>query len=239
AELFAGLRLDVVECLDRLLPHAVGEPLAGRVVGIAGFGRNRETGRHRQPGSGHLRHARPLAAQQVPQVLVALFEEVDPLLLGGRFRLCWGSGRDGHAESSLRCAGNPVRIPIGFTTSLYAISLPIAGRLVILWTALGMVEAPFRGEDGAMPESQPAVPRQYPPELRERAVRMVVEIIEQGDQVGAIPRVARQLGIRYVSLRRWVRQAEAEARHSGGVITAQQTRIAELERGNGEMRRAC
>ena len=89
-----------------------------------------------------------------------------------------------------------------------------------------------------MPESQPAGPRQYPPELRERAVRMVVEIIEQGDHVGAIPRVARQLGIRYESLRRWVRQAQAEARPRAGITTAEQQRIAELERENRELRRA-
>ncbi len=89
-----------------------------------------------------------------------------------------------------------------------------------------------------MPESQPAVPRKYPRELRERAVRMVVEIVEQGDRVGAIPRVARQLGIRYESLRRWVRQAEVEARPRSGIPTSEQPRIAELERENRELRRA-
>ena len=38
--------------------------------------------------------------------------------------------------------------------------------------------------------------RRYPPELRERAVRMVLETIEQtGERFGVITRVARQLGI--------------------------------------------
>jgi transposase-like protein len=38
--------------------------------------------------------------------------------------------------------------------------------------------------------------RRYPPELRERAVRMVHEAIaESGERVGAATRVARQLGI--------------------------------------------
>ena len=39
--------------------------------------------------------------------------------------------------------------------------------------------------------------RRYPAEMRERAVRMVREAIaESGERVGAVTRVARQLGIR-------------------------------------------
>jgi transposase len=67
---------------------------------------------------------------------------------------------------------------------------------------------------------------------------MVVEILEEGDRVGAIPRVAGQLGIRYESLRRWVRHAELKARPRAGITTAEQQRIAELERENRELRRA-
>jgi transposase len=38
--------------------------------------------------------------------------------------------------------------------------------------------------------------RRYPPEIKERAVRMVVETIERsGEQPGAVTRIARQLGI--------------------------------------------
>jgi transposase len=38
--------------------------------------------------------------------------------------------------------------------------------------------------------------RSYPPELRERAVRMVLELREQtGQRIGTIARVAEQLGI--------------------------------------------
>ena len=38
--------------------------------------------------------------------------------------------------------------------------------------------------------------RRYPPEMRERAVRMVHEAItESGERVGAVTRVAPQLGI--------------------------------------------
>jgi transposase-like protein len=53
--------------------------------------------------------------------------------------------------------------------------------------------------------------RRYPPELRERAVRMVHEAIaESGERVGAVTRVARQLGIGPESLRNWVKQADVD-----------------------------
>ena len=81
--------------------------------------------------------------------------------------------------------------------------------------------------------------RRYPPELRERAVRMVQETIEQtGERFGAITRVARQLGVGSESLRTWVRQAEVDGGRRPGVTTKERRRIAELERDNRELRRA-
>jgi transposase len=81
--------------------------------------------------------------------------------------------------------------------------------------------------------------KRYPPELRERAVRMVLETIEQtGERVGVITRVARQLGIGPESLRTWVRQAEVDTGRRAGVSTQEQQRIAELERELRELRRA-
>jgi transposase len=81
--------------------------------------------------------------------------------------------------------------------------------------------------------------KRYPPELRERAVRMVLETIEQtGERFGAITRVARQLGIGSESLRSWVRQAEVDGGRRPGVTSTEQQRIAELERDNRELRRA-
>src|SRR6266545_2301657 len=80
--------------------------------------------------------------------------------------------------------------------------------------------------------SHPAQKR-YPPELRERAVRMVLETMEQtGERVGVITRIARQLGIGAESLRGWVRQAEVDGGRRLGVPTA------ELEREVRELRRA-
>jgi transposase len=81
--------------------------------------------------------------------------------------------------------------------------------------------------------------RRYPPELRERAVRMVLETMEQtGQRVGVITRIARQLGIGAESLRGWVRQAEVDGGRRPGLPTAEQQRITELEREVRELRRA-
>jgi transposase len=81
--------------------------------------------------------------------------------------------------------------------------------------------------------------RRYPPELRDRAVRMVLDTIQQtGQRAGVITRIAHQLGIGTESLRSWVRQAEVDGGHRPGVSTAEQQRITELERENRELRRA-
>jgi transposase len=81
--------------------------------------------------------------------------------------------------------------------------------------------------------------RRYPPEMRERAVRMVHEAIaESGERVGAVTRVAGQLGIGPESLRNWVKQAEIDSGKRPGVTSAEQQRIAELEREVRDLRRA-
>jgi transposase len=84
--------------------------------------------------------------------------------------------------------------------------------------------------------------RRYPPEMRERAVRLVpeaiAEIAESGERVGAVTRVARQLGIGPESLRNWVKQAEIDNGKRPGMTTAEQQHIAELEREVRELRRA-
>jgi transposase len=54
--------------------------------------------------------------------------------------------------------------------------------------------------------------RRYPPELRERAVRMVLETAsERGERFGAVTRVAQQLGIGPESLRKWVHRLRSTA----------------------------
>ena len=79
----------------------------------------------------------------------------------------------------------------------------------------------------------------YPPELRERAVRLVLETIDQtGARQGAVGRVAHQLGIGNETLRTWVKRAEVDGGRRPGVPTEQQRRLAALERENRELRRA-
>ena len=83
-------------------------------------------------------------------------------------------------------------------------------------------------------------PQKYPIELRERAVRMVLDIRGDAgrDEPGVIPRIAKQLGIGVESLRGWVKQAEIDNGRKPGTSTADAQRIFELERDNRELRRA-
>ena len=82
--------------------------------------------------------------------------------------------------------------------------------------------------------------RRYPPELRERAVRMAQELIDEqgGQRFGVVTRVARELGIGPESLRGWLKQAEVDGGRRQGTSTADRERIAQLERENRELRRA-
>src|SRR5215207_6661455 len=82
--------------------------------------------------------------------------------------------------------------------------------------------------------------RRYPAELRERAVRMAQELIEEqgGLPFGVVPRVARELGVGPESLRGWLKQAEIDTGRRQGTSTADKERIAQLERENRELRRA-
>jgi transposase len=81
--------------------------------------------------------------------------------------------------------------------------------------------------------------RKYPDELRERAVRMVLEIrARDGKGHGELARVGRQLGVHPEALRGWVKQAEIGNGTRPGIASADAQRIAELERENRELRRA-
>ena len=81
--------------------------------------------------------------------------------------------------------------------------------------------------------------RKYPEELRERAVKMVIEVRDrEGKGRGEIARVGRQLGIHPEALRGWIRQAEIDGGARPGTTTGDSRRIAELEREVRELRRA-
>ncbi len=54
--------------------------------------------------------------------------------------------------------------------------------------------------------------KRYPPEIRERALRLVLETMDrEGERHGVVSRIARQLDIGVETLRHWVRQAEIDA----------------------------
>ncbi len=84
-----------------------------------------------------------------------------------------------------------------------------------------------------------AAPRKYPDELRERAIRMAVDLRrDSGSRSGALRRVGGQLGINPETLRNWVSQAEVDEGHRPGVTSAEARRVVELEREVRELRRA-
>ena len=87
-------------------------------------------------------------------------------------------------------------------------------------------------------EKKPTTKR-YPPELKERAVRMVLETFKEGgERHGVIGRIARQLGIGDQSLRTWVAQSEIDAGKRSGLTTEERAELKRLQKENRELRRS-
>lgn len=79
----------------------------------------------------------------------------------------------------------------------------------------------------------------YPDELRERAVRMVLDHgREYGSQWEAICSVAEKLGPTPETVRNWVRRAEVDEGRRPGLTTDERERLKALEKENRELRRA-
>jgi transposase len=84
-----------------------------------------------------------------------------------------------------------------------------------------------------------ATSKRYPPEVRDRAVRMVLE--HQGEyasQWAAICSIAAKFGPTPETLRSWVRRVEIDEGSRPGLTSDERARLKELERENRELRRA-
>ena len=79
----------------------------------------------------------------------------------------------------------------------------------------------------------------YPAELRERAVRMVLEHQhEHSSQWEAICSVAEKLGPTAETVRKWVRRAEVDGGVRPGRTSSESEELKRLRRENAELRRA-
>jgi transposase len=80
----------------------------------------------------------------------------------------------------------------------------------------------------------------YPQDLRDRAVRLVLETKDQyPSEYAAIKSIAAKLGIGTAqTLTNWVRRAEVDAGKRPGVSTAEAEEIKRLKRENAELKRA-
>ena len=79
----------------------------------------------------------------------------------------------------------------------------------------------------------------YSPEVKERAVRMVVEHRAEYDtEWSTIRSIAGKLGCSAEALRNWVRQWERDAGKRPGLTTEERQKMKELEREVFELRRA-
>jgi len=79
----------------------------------------------------------------------------------------------------------------------------------------------------------------FSPEVRERAVRMVLE--HQGEhesQWSVISSIASKMGCTAETLRKWVRQAERDRGEREGLTSTERERLKALERENRELKRA-
>ena len=82
-------------------------------------------------------------------------------------------------------------------------------------------------------------PSRYSPEVRERAVRLVLEHAREHDsQWAAIRSIAAKIGCSSETLRHWVRAVERDTGRRPGLTNDERQRMKALERENRELKRA-
>lgn len=83
------------------------------------------------------------------------------------------------------------------------------------------------------------MPRQFPPEFRQRALRMLEEALpEHETEYAAIRHVGAKLGVGPETLRKWRRKSEVDTGVRPGVTSEDHAEIKRLKRENAELRRA-
>lgn len=83
--------------------------------------------------------------------------------------------------------------------------------------------------------------RKYPPELRERAMRLVHEARKEDPDLSvhqAVIRIGQRVGVNPDTLRGWVKQAQIDAGERPGTTTDDAQRIKQLEAEVRELKRA-
>ena len=81
--------------------------------------------------------------------------------------------------------------------------------------------------------------KRYPLEVRQRAVRLVLEHREEyPSEWAAILSISQKCGMGHETLRKWVRRAEIDQGDRAGVSSTEAERIKDLEREVRELRRA-
>src|SRR4028119_751039 len=87
-----------------------------------------------------------------------------------------------------------------------------------------------------------AARRKYPDELRERAIRFALDLVEGPERLSvnaACKRVGGELGVVPDSLRNWVQQPRIDAGSAPGLTTDERARAAGLDRGHRALRRGA
>lgn len=83
------------------------------------------------------------------------------------------------------------------------------------------------------------VAKHYPVEQRERAVKMVLDHLDEYRSVyAACVAVGPKVGVGVESLRRWVLQVQVDGAQRPGATSAEQQRIKDLERENRDLKEA-
>ena len=83
--------------------------------------------------------------------------------------------------------------------------------------------------------------RNYPQELRDRAVRLVHEARKEGPVLSlnaAVVRIGQRVGVNPDTLRRWTTHAQVDAGIGPGVTTGDAARMKDLETEVNELKRA-